>query len=191
FRRIGEVHQISGGVSLGSKEVIRARPVLAHDLESSELLLRPGRDFPKLPAKSNEVAMLGGLKHTFTEESGRLATFSSVNKPGIKFREPLSQIAPKPIERTYGLSDGKLDIGLRVGNSDLGRFYSEVSSDQPIRLGFQAREIDRGQQFAEQVSSAVAKGQQAETVIATHPDVEEVLKFGPDMDCAGCFAVKL
>ncbi|HEV2961405.1 MAG TPA: hypothetical protein VG649_06225 [Candidatus Angelobacter sp.] len=186
-----DVYQFSGGVTLGSKEVIHERSILALHSEANELLLRPGRDFSKLSAKPNEVAMLGGLKHTFTEQSGELATLSSVNKGGVKFREPSSEMAPKPVERSYRVSDSKLDVNLRVGDVGLGRFYSEVSTDQPIRVGFQAQEIDRAQQFAEQVSSAVAKGQQAETFIATHPDVEEVVQFGPDMACDECVVVKL
>lgn len=190
YQQFGKKYQISGGVSLGSPEVIHERSLLAVESETNELLLRPGRNF--IPVSSaNEIEMLGGIKHAFTEESGRFKTLSSVEKAGIKFREPAAEMASQRIERAYSTHESQLDVDVRVGGADVGQFYSEVSPARPIRLGFRARDIDRGQQFAEQVSSAVAHGQEIEPFIATHPDVEGVVKFGRGMGCDECYVVKL
>ncbi len=182
---------ISGGVSLGSKSLIKERPVLTQALQRDDIRLRPGMDLAKATAGSNEMPMIGGLRHEFSAVGGRSITRSTSTTAGVKSRAPWTEVATKPVERAYQTSQSGLNISLKLENTSLGRFYSDVAIDRPIRVGFRASTVDRGQQFAERASAASGRGAELDRFMATHPDVEHVVKYGPEFACSGCYAVKL
>lgn len=183
---------VSGGVSLGSKTLIKERPLLTQALQRDELRLRPGVDLARAATVGRqELSMIGGLRHEFTTAGGRSMTRSSPTTAGIKSRAPLTEMATRPVERTYQSSPSGLDIGVTLENTNLGRFYSDVAVDRPIRVGFRAADVDRGQRFAERASAASGKVGEIDRFIASHPDVEQAIKYGQDLSCSGCYAVKL
>ena len=190
YTRFGKPAQLSGGVSLGKPELIKSRGVLTAEMQHQELRLRPGLDVLNSTGPS-ELRMIGGLKHEFRTVGGRTSTVSSFTAEGVKSRAPEFEITPKPVERSYQLTRAGLDIGIKLDNADLGRFYSVVSPNAPIRIGFRAQSVERGQAFAERVSAAVGRGASADAFIASHPDVEAVVKYGSALGCDGCYAVKL
>jgi hypothetical protein len=183
---------VSGGVSLGSKTLIKERPLLTQALQRDEIRLRPGVDLAKAASSgSNELSMIGGLKHEFTSAGGRSITRSTSTTAGVKSRAPWTELATRPVERAYQTSQSGLNITVKLENTNLGRFYSDVAIDRPIRVGFRASTVDRGQQFAERASAASSRGADLDRFIAMHPDVELVVKYGPEFACSGCYAVKL
>jgi hypothetical protein len=192
FSEFGSFGTISGGVSLGKKSLIQERAILTPRLQIGELRLRAGMDLKSVVSNPAEIRLVGGLKHEFKTVGGRTSTVSSIESNGVKWRATSTEIAGKPVERVYTVARNRLDIDVKfAGEADLGRFYSEVLPSQPIRVGFRARTVDRGQAFAEDLSSATARGRSLDAVIGENPHVEEVVKYGAGIGCDGCFAVKL
>lgn len=193
FAEFGKRFRISGGVSLGRKAAIHERAVLTPNVGVDELRLRASVDFrqPTI-GTAQEIRMMGGLKHEFRNSGGRTFTVSSFETQGVKSRAPWAEIRTQPVERVYSTTAGRLNIDVKLASDvDLGRFYSEVLPNQPIRVGFRARAIDRGQAFAERVSAAAGKGEDVDAFIGRHANVEHVVKYGRELGCDGCFAVKL
>ncbi len=137
------------------------------------------------------MPMIGGLRHEFSAVGGRSITRSTSTTAGVKSRAAWTEVATKPVERAYQTSRSGLNISLKLENTSLGRFYSDVAIGRPIRVGFRASTVDRGQQFAERASVASGRGADLDRFIATHPDVEHVVKYGPEFGCSGCYAVRL
>lgn len=188
YREFGTIYEISGGVSLGDTEVFEERAVLPNvarqDLEN--LKVRAGVDFRAQTAEEPDVVhTLDKVTHSIREEEGVVETISTA-KDTVKFRTLVGDVRNAPVDRTYSPMSSGIEIDLRAGATKVGRFYSDISTDQ-IRVGFRALDLDQGQAVAERLSAAIARQENLGQVIAGNPRIQLAIR----MDCDGCYAVKL
>jgi hypothetical protein len=187
FPTMGEMHYLTGGVSLASEDAIRAKAVLPKTVAGAEELgLRSGVDYAHFePGEIKSLTMLDKTEHTFNEQAGMVDTISKA-APEAKLRGLDAELANLQVERKYLQAGPDLRIEVKIGDQRLGEFSTQASGDT-LRVGFQELEMDRAHDLAEEMSSAFAKNRSPDEILTQNPRIELAIA----MDCDGCYVVKM
>jgi hypothetical protein len=188
FLSMGQIHYLAGGVSLASEDAMRARTVLPKAVGGTEdIAFRSGVDYAHFqPGDTNTLTMLDKTEHAFSEQAGGIVDTISKAAPEAKFRGLDAELANAQVERKYLLAGSDLRIEVKIGPERFGEFSTQTVGDT-LRVGFQELEMDRAHDLAEEVSSALARNQSADELLAQNPRIELAIA----QDCEGCYFVKL
>jgi len=151
---VGDIWQLSGGVSLASKDIFRSRAALVEYLDPSTL--RSGLDYGKVTRGADEIVTLRGTRYAFGKVSPEVATLKSVgDAKAFKFRSRHGEFASGDFERTISRDGAVMHIETRTTGGEIGSFESApLSSKNGLRIGWRSRSIDNGYGLARRLSSA-------------------------------------
>ena len=159
----GKAHVLSGGVSLASKDIFKARVSLPGEMPAN--LRRSGLKYSRASATADELVTMRGTRFKFASRATSLsAAESSASRSqsavvrmegpkGAKFRGQFGDLGTGQFTRTVRQSSGGTTVKLETAGADVGALNLSRSKNG-CRLGWRAREVDDGFTLARKLSTA-------------------------------------
>jgi hypothetical protein len=177
FDSFGELHQLSGGVTLASKSTLSARTTVLSSIEKTAL--RSNIDYAAQGVGRDLIKTLDKSSFAFAAPEPNVASVVAKAKPEAKLRATTAELANKDIQRVITRSDDAARLETRADSVPIGDL--EIArTENGFRAGWQSRELDAAQSMARQMSSAADPMQ----VLARNPDVTDIIRLSGDTDIA-------
>ena len=162
-----------GGVSLGSKNLVKARPLLAKNTD--KLIRRSNLNYNSTKYGTKSISTLEGRNYTFkTIASNRASVVSNV-KEAAKLRGRYSEIANTNFEHIISRNVHGVEIKASIGDSALGNLNISKTTNG-FRLSWRSRDIDAGQSLARELSKSSNPGK----LLAENPNVEKFIQLSDE-----------
>jgi hypothetical protein len=167
YEQFGEVHTLSGGVSLAPKALFRNRPVLAPKV--NPLIRRSNLNYAARWATEEGLSFktLQESQYTFRPLSSGRSALEILPREGTRLRGRVAEITTPKFERTVSSTMGRWEISARLGDRDLAMLRVRPTQNG-LAVGLKSRELATGQALAHRAS--LTRG--APEVLARHADVE-------------------
>lgn len=176
FPQAGGPRVVSGGVSLGSEKVFKARIPLPEEVPN--LLKRSHLDYQAAEDIGADAFRLKTLEQTefeFRQILAESAPLTAQAKAATKLRSSDVEISNLPFETKYRAAFSELHIDLQAGPTEVGRF-SAVPTKNGFRVGFESLDLEQGGRLARQVVDGILAGRDPLRVIASESRVVAVLR---------------
>jgi len=176
FAKAGGVTILSGGVSLGSEEVFKARVPLKEEIPS--LLRRSHLDYQEIEDVGEGTFRLKTLEKAefeFGEILGENARLVAQAKPTAKLRTADLELRNVPFEVDYRSTPAELRIDARAGGTEVGRL-SVGTTKNGFTVGFKSLDLEQAGGLTHRVIDGILEGREPLGVLASDPRVAAVLR---------------
>lgn len=177
YKRFQMDWQLSGGVSLGSKDALKARLALPeHLVRDNPLQARAGIDFKTLAPGERSLTTTLGAKYTLEPAQGLKARLTMEAKPGTLLRGRHGDLAADlPFARQLERRGPALVMETKAGEAALGSLRIEPRANG-FAVKFRARDLDYGHSLGRKLSRS---GDPA-GVLARESGVEAFVQRAPN-----------
>ncbi len=165
---------MSGGVSLGSKDLLAEHPVLPKDVDP--LLLRSNLNYSAHEAGTEAFQTFDKTAYEFRAATADERFIVSVEaKTGAKLRSIDSEVRNAPFEYAYRRDPAGLRVDLKNGDVPVGEFVVEKRGGGFV-AAFRSLNLERGNELAQIADDAIAENANVAAALARHPTVESAVK---------------
>jgi hypothetical protein len=164
----------SGGVSLGSKDVVAEHPVLPKDIDP--LLMRSNLNYGAHEAGAEAFQTFDKTAYDFHAEDleGRFVV-SAQAKDGAKLRSVDSEVSNAPFEYAWKRDAGGLAVDMKNGDVQVGQFVTGKKGNG-FTAAFRSFDLERGNEFARVVDDATKRSVDVAQALAGRPSVAAAIK---------------
>jgi len=173
YFRFGNERWLIGGVSLGSKNLVKTRPLLAGNTD--KLIRRSNINYNSTRNGIKSISTLEGRNYTFKTLTSNRASVISNAKEAAKLRGRYSEIANTNFEHIISRNTHGMEVKTSIGNSSLGNLNISKTTNG-FRLSWQSRDIDAGQSLARELSRSSNPGK----LLAENPNVEKFIQLSSE-----------
>jgi len=168
----GNLHQLSGGVSLASQELFKTRTVIPTDM--SDIVCRSNINYGAKELSPQSVSTFGGTNYQLLKHSPTSATVTASAKAGTKLRAAQSEMSYGKFKYTFSRHESEFSIGTWISDKPIGHFQVSKTT-KGYKTEWHSGEVEMGQSLAIALSQNTGN---LYPMLADFPLGEAIFKLG-------------